>query len=174
MDGSGDDVNALAVLDDGSGGGPALFAGGEFDQAADSGDPFLAKWGCAAPDPVWTDLGSGLAGTAGVPSLAGAGTLVAGSPGSLTLTSANPSSLTNLFVSFASTPAPFKGGTLVPVPPALTLALFTNGAGSIPLAWPAWPAGVPSGASLFFQHAIADPAAPAGVALSNALQATTP
>ncbi|HVQ27868.1 MAG TPA: hypothetical protein VMV01_21940, partial [Planctomycetota bacterium] len=120
------------------------------------------------------DLGSGLAGVAGVPALAGAGTLASGSPGSLSLTSAKPSALTNLFVSFASTPASFKGGTLVPVPPASTLSLFTNGVGSIPLSWPAWPAGLPAGTSLFFQYAIADAAAPAGVALSNALHAVTP
>jgi len=123
---------------------------------------------------AWEDLGSGLAGVAGVPALAGAGTLEPGSPGSLSLTSAKPSALTNLFVSFASTPASFKGGTLVPVPPASTLSLFTNGVGSIPLSWPAWPAGLPAGTSLFFQYAIADAAAPAGVALSNALHAVTP
>ena len=167
-------VQALVVYDDGSGGGPALFAGGQFVQAYDSGDSYLAKWGCPAPTAPWTDLGSGLAGLTGVPALAGTGTLEAGSPGALTLTNAQPAALTNLFVSFASTPAPFKGGVLMPVPSALMLALFTNGVGSIPLAWAAWPAGVPSGSSLYFQYGIADPAAPAGVALSNALQAVTP
>ena len=168
-------VVELAVFDDGTGDGEALFVGGSFASAIDSGDSYLAKWvGCSASSRAWIDLGFGLGGVAGVPELVGTGTLVAGSPGSLTLTSAKPASLTNLFVSFASTPTPFKGGTLVPVPPALALSLFTNGVGSIPLAWPAWPAGVPSGASLYFQYAIADPAAPAGVALSNALHATTP
>ena len=167
-------VLTMTAFDDGLGGSSSLFIGGDFVSAGDSGDSFLAKWSCPAEPSAWEDLGFGLAGTAGVPNLAGTGTLAGGSPGSLTLTSAKPSSLTNLFVSFASIPTPFKGGTLVPVPPALTLGLFTNGAGSIPLAWPSWPAGVPSGASLYFQYAIADPAAPAGVALSNALLATTP
>jgi hypothetical protein len=39
-------VQALAVLDDGTGGGPALFAAGDFGTAHDSGDSFVAKWGC--------------------------------------------------------------------------------------------------------------------------------
>jgi hypothetical protein len=38
--------HALAVHDDGS--GPALFVGGEFTTVFQSGDAFLAKWGCAA------------------------------------------------------------------------------------------------------------------------------
>ena len=37
-------VFALTVFDDG--GGAALYAGGEFTTAIDSGDSFLAKWGC--------------------------------------------------------------------------------------------------------------------------------
>jgi hypothetical protein len=39
----GPHVGALAVYDDGT--GPALFAGGGFRIALDSGDSFLAKWG---------------------------------------------------------------------------------------------------------------------------------
>ena len=39
-------VQALAVFDDGSGGGPALYAGGNF-RAIDSDDDFVARWqGC--------------------------------------------------------------------------------------------------------------------------------
>jgi hypothetical protein len=43
-------VLALTVHDDG--GGPALFAGGEFDSAFDSGDSYLAKWGCDSVPPT--------------------------------------------------------------------------------------------------------------------------
>jgi hypothetical protein len=39
------EVVALTVYDDGT--GPALYAGGHFTSAFDSGDSFLAKWGCA-------------------------------------------------------------------------------------------------------------------------------
>ncbi|HUC33366.1 MAG TPA: VCBS repeat-containing protein, partial [Ilumatobacteraceae bacterium] len=122
---------------------------------------------------AWTDLGSGLAGVAGIPSLVGTGPLTAGSAGSLTLSNAAPSSVCALFVSLSSAPAPFKCGTLVPVPVALQLTLVTNGSGALPLAWGAWPSGL-SGASLYFQYAIADGAAVCGTSLSNALRADVP
>lgn len=40
-------MDALAVFSDAS--GPALYVGGPFTRMLDSGDAFLAKWGCAAP-----------------------------------------------------------------------------------------------------------------------------
>ena len=123
--------------------------------------------------PAWTDLGSGLPGIAGVPALAGEGTLVAGSPGSLTLTSAKPSSPGLLFVSLASVPTPFKGGVLLAFPPALTLLLGTSAAGSLSLPF-TWPPGVPAGTTAHFQLAVQDAAAPFGTALSNGLKAVTP
>ena len=39
-------VYALSVHDDGA--GPALYAGGRFTSAVDSGDSYIAKWGCDA------------------------------------------------------------------------------------------------------------------------------
>lgn len=65
---------------------------------------------------TWADLGSGLSGTNGVPSLVGTGMLGAGSTGSLTLTSARPLSPGAMLVSLASAPTPFKGGMLMPTP----------------------------------------------------------
>jgi hypothetical protein len=123
--------------------------------------------------PTWANLGGGLAGVGGVPQLAGTGTLVGGSAGSLSLTSAKPSSPALLFLSLTSTPAPFKGGVLVPVPPLLTVNLATNASGGIALPF-TWPSGVPAATSLYFQYAIQDAAAINGVALSNALKAVTP
>ena len=121
----------------------------------------------------WTKLGFGLAGVSGVPSLIGSGTLVAGSPGSLSLSNARPSAPTILFISFASTPLPFKGGTLATVPVALTVSLATDAGGGFTLPW-LWPAGIPSGFSLYFQCAVQDPAAVKGASLSNALRGVTP
>ena len=43
-------VYALSVHDDGA--GPALYAGGSFTSAVDSGDSFIAKWGCERPAPT--------------------------------------------------------------------------------------------------------------------------
>ena len=59
------------------------------------------------------------------------------------------------------------------VPVAFPLSLVTDGAGSVPLAWIGWPAGL-SGVDLDFQCAVQDQAAACGVALSNALRAEVP
>ncbi|MGQ0552899.1 MAG: PEP-CTERM sorting domain-containing protein [Planctomycetota bacterium] len=121
----------------------------------------------------WTNLGSDLAGVAGPPSLVGTGTLVAASAGSLSLSAAAPSALSLLVLSIASTPVPFKCGTLVPVPILTNLLLFTNPAGTIAGGWSDWPAGL-SGLSIYWQYAVQDAAAVCGVALSNALRADVP
>ncbi|MFT7463626.1 MAG: hypothetical protein ACI9EF_001971 [Pseudohongiellaceae bacterium] len=68
----------------------------------------------------WTDLGSGLVGTNGVPSLIGEGTLLAGDPLSVTLNSALENSTAWLAMGLSTINASFKGGVLVPdlgVPP---------------------------------------------------------
>jgi hypothetical protein len=122
---------------------------------------------------AWTDLGYALDGTNGAPSLVGTGTLWPASAGSLQLKHAKPLSLAILFVSFASSPVPFKGGTLVTVPVLLSLPLATDGTGSLALPF-VWPAGVPAATPLYFQSAIQDAAGPQGAALSNALKAVTP
>jgi hypothetical protein len=127
----------------------------------------------AAEPAVWTDLGSGLAGTSGIPQLAGTGTLVGGSFGTLDLTLAKPSTACQLEVSLASLPAPFKGGVLVAFPPLIGIPLGTLADGTLPLPF-VWPVGLPSGTNLWFQYLISDGAAVKGVALSNALKATTP
>jgi len=121
----------------------------------------------------WVGLGAALAGSKGMPALAGSGPLLAGSPVSITLANAKASSPALLFVGLSSLPTPFKGGTLLPVPMLLSLGLTTSVAGgfTLPLTWPA---AVPSGFSVVYQSAIQDAAAVKGVALSNGLQSTTP
>lgn len=124
------------------------------------------------PSP-WTNLGKGTAGVYGVPNLLGAGTLAAGAPGSLALSSARPATSLLLFTSAASTPATVQCGTLVPLPYVAALPAATDALGAFALAWPAWPAGL-SGATLYFQHVLADPAAICGASFSNALRADCP
>ena len=124
-------------------------------------------------EPTWTDLGSGLAGVNGIPSLVGTGDLTNGSAGTLILSNAAPQAPAVVFISLGSTPVHFKCGTLVPVPVDLQFLLATSGAGSIPLAWASWPGGL-SGVSLYFQYALADAAAACGVSISNAVRADVP
>ncbi len=122
---------------------------------------------------TWASRGFGLAGVAGIPTLTGTGTLVGGSSGSLDLASAAPSRPCVLLVSLAASPLPFKGGTVVAVPPALTISLGTSAGGTLSLPF-VWPVGLPSGTSLWFQFLISDLAAVQKVALSDAVLATTP
>ncbi|MHC4845368.1 MAG: FG-GAP repeat domain-containing protein [Planctomycetota bacterium] len=126
------------------------------------------------PASAWMDIGFGLAGVSGIPTLTGTGTMVIGTPNSVNLTNAAPSALAVLFVSLSSTPSPFKGGTLAPVPVLLDVTLGTSGAGEIPISVPSWPGGLPPTSTVFCQYAIVDATGPAGVSLSNAIKGTQP
>jgi hypothetical protein len=122
---------------------------------------------------AWTDLGSGLAGVSGIPAFTGSGALAGGSLNTLALTNAAPSSPAGLFIALSSTPTPFKGGTLLPVPALSVLVLATSPAGSVTLPF-VMSAGLPAGTGLWLQWAIQDPAAVQGTALSNGLEGVTP
>jgi hypothetical protein len=136
--------------------------------------PFALDFNLVTPS-VWTDLGQALAGANGDPVLVGTGTLLAGSSGALTLSNAaGPGALSVLFVSFANTPTPFKGGTLATVPVLVSFTLTTSPAGGFVLPWSAWPPGLSSGTTVYFQFAIQDAAAIAGASLSNAIVGTVP
>jgi len=121
----------------------------------------------------FTDQGNGLAGTNGVPLLAGFGTLAPSTPMSLLLTNALPSSTTTLIIGLTALNAPFKGGVLVPNPDVLIFGLPVNGAGTLLLNG-TWPGSIPSNVSFYFQHWIVDAGGPAGLAASNGLKGTTP
>lgn len=121
----------------------------------------------------WTLDGPALAGVAGPPKLSAQGDLSPGSQNQLRLRDAAPSAPAMLLIALASTPAPFKGGTLVPFPFLPPVALNTEPEGGITLLFH-MPLGVPSGTDLWTQWAIQDGAAIAGVALSNALRGLTP
>ncbi len=121
----------------------------------------------------FTDVGSALAGTAGLPVLRGGGTLAGGSPVTLSLSSARPSSAAALFIGLNAINAPFKGGTLVPDADILITGLATDGMGQLVVGG-SWPTGIAPGFTVWFQEWIADPAGPVGLAASNALQAVTP
>ena len=127
------------------------------------------------PTGTWTDLGSGLAGATGVPLLTGDGTLIGGAPTTIALTQAAPSATAFLLYGVTAINAPFLGGTLVPdvSAPGGLVILSTNPSGERTLAFP-WPAGLPSGSSIYIQYWIADAGGPLGYAASNGLLATTP
>jgi|GEM_PF-1335877 len=121
----------------------------------------------------WKWLGHGLAGTTGEPALEAVGLLYGDTPVTLTLIDAKPLALVTLVIGFSSIDAPFKGGTLVPSPDVAFAGLLTDLFGTLELQG-TWPAGVPSGLSVYVQAWTGDAAGPHGFTASNALVGTTP
>ena len=159
--------SCLAVSDDGTVVvGMADVAGGPFGSGA-----FIAE--LPKPTSQWTNLAGGLAGTAGIPKLVGNGTLVAGTQTSVVLTRGKPLSQAALVLGPSNAQLPFKQGVLVPAPDWVFTFPQLSGSGAISVSFH-WPAGLPSGFDLYWQFLVSDPAAPAGVALSNALKSQAP
>jgi hypothetical protein len=171
-------VKAMTVFDEGEGEGPRLMVGGEFSTVLDllpQGASHLVSWtGCWDDVNNWTDLGFATEGTFGFPLLTGSGSLSCGSLNEVNLTNAVPDELAGLFLSVASTPTPFAGGTLIPVPWIEPILIIPSGiSGAIPISF-VMPPGVPSGSEIFVQWAIQDSFPTSGIALSNALRGDVP
>lgn len=169
---------ALAPLfGDGAAGDLTLSAGSPCINAGNPSSPTdpdgsVADMGALPFTQPFLSLGSGLAGTNGIPGLVATGTLVAGTPIALILSGAKPFAPSWLVVGVAQLNAPFKGGVMVPTPDLL-FAQTTDFFGASSFGG-LWPAGVPSGFTTYFQWWISDPAGPKGFAASNALAGTTP
>jgi polyhydroxybutyrate depolymerase len=136
----------------------------------------LFDWFAAHPQVgTWEELGTGIAGVQGTPSLAGAGALLGDDGWELLLTGAAPLAPTWLVVGFAEGLVPFKGGVLVPGLDEHTLLLpfLTDDSGALSLN-EHWPLGLPSGFAVWFQAWTVDGAALQGLASSQGLLATTP
>ncbi|MGQ0552982.1 MAG: hypothetical protein ACT4PU_07155 [Planctomycetota bacterium] len=169
-------VDALGVFDDLSGDGPRLLVGGEFSVVPDvlpEGASRLAAWNGLGSFNTWTDLGFALAGITGDPLLTATGALQCGELIELNLSNAAPSALAALFLATSSTPTPFAGGTLIPVPFLGPYYFTTTPLGTLPLAF-TMPDPLPPGFELYAQWAIVDAAGPFGKSLSNALRGDVP
>ncbi|HTE06425.1 MAG TPA: lamin tail domain-containing protein [Planctomycetota bacterium] len=118
-------------------------------------------------------VGPGLAGSAGVPQLLGSGLMVTGKTITLALTGGLPAGSAALVIGLGNVSAPFKGGVLVPSPNLLLAGLPLDGAGALALVT-AWPAGIPSAVTLYYQDWIADAAAIHGFSSSNGVSGKTP
>jgi hypothetical protein len=121
----------------------------------------------------WTDLGGGTAGIAGTPELSLQGPLTPASTLTLDLVDGPPLAPALVFVSFASTPTPFLGGTLHAFPFLSPLIVGTDAAGEIHGSAP-FP-GAASGTGLWFQVGLQDATVPVfGASLSNGVKGTVP
>jgi arylsulfatase A-like enzyme len=123
--------------------------------------------------PTWMKVSHGLAGTDGVPHLTGSGNPTLGNPITLALSSARPNTLTALVIGVTSISAPLKGGVIVPKPDLVFMGFTVDALGNLDIG-ATWPANMPTGQRLHFQHWVSDPAGPDGLAASNALILTAP
>ena len=120
----------------------------------------------------WSLVGPGLAGTLGVPVIEGSGPLVGDEPFSIALDGAATNTTAWFVLGLSALSAPFKFGVMVPHPD-LVVPLPTGPDGALLLPG-TWPAGVPSGVSIWAQWWILDGAAPLGFASTRGLRGTTP
>jgi hypothetical protein len=132
----------------------------------------LAAAPAAGQGSPWTDLGGGLAGAQGIPSLQGTGALSPGTPGSFVITGTPPFAPTLLFFSLLEVHVPLKGGFLAAYPPIAEYAIMMGPSG-ITLPWAAWGSALPPGVDMYFQLVIKDPAAVHGASITNLLRGTT-
>jgi len=122
---------------------------------------------------TFTDLGGGTTGSAGVPVLAGCGSLAPGSSGTLHLAGAASDSLVIVAVAADSDPIPFAGGTLHANPAVVLIPYMSDGSGALTVPF-TWPSNATSGFQVTVQAGVLDPVGFMGVALSNGLTAITP
>lgn len=148
-------------------GGPCLASDGTL-VVAGIGTSMLAY---RTPSP-WTQLGGGIAGTRGLPTLTGTGSLTAGNTVTFALADGLPNSFGVFVLGFSAVSLPAFGGTLVPSPDLL-IDFALDGAGRWSLQGP-WPTGLASGTTLHWQAGFVDPAAPFGIAASDALRSIAP
>jgi len=120
----------------------------------------------------WMDLGNGLAGTYGEPSLMGSGDLAPGEQVSLTVEGALGNADAIFVVGFSAIYAPARGGVLVPALDAIIAGLRTDAAGEYVLSFTVPPT-VPSGLTLYCQSWVVDGAGPRGYSASNAVSGMT-
>jgi hypothetical protein len=111
----------------------------------------------------WATAGGGV----GAPVLQGQGALVPATTATLHLSGAAPAAPGGHVLGVTALGLPLFGGVLVPAPHAL-VPFTTSGAGAVTTPVPV-PSTMPSGLTVYAQSWLLDPAAPAGVAGSNAV-----
>jgi len=122
---------------------------------------------------AWRNEGGGLAGSSGIPTLVGVGTLCPNTSGDLELSNARPNSVAVLIRGQTIANTPFLGGTLVPSMDFLQRGFVTDAAGAVSMP-NVWPALTPTGSQHFFQAWVRDATGPQGASGSNAVSGIAP
>jgi hypothetical protein len=121
----------------------------------------------------WTDLGGGILGAAGVPTLTGTGTLEPNTVAVIDLVNTQPSTPMLFWVSFSSSPISIFGGTLHATPWDMQVPVNASAAGTLSLPT-VWPVGIPSGTNAWLQFLCKDTTLTPKMTFSNGLKLTTP
>jgi hypothetical protein len=120
---------------------------------------------------IWADLGLGLAGALGAPTLEGSSSVFGGASVQLDMSGAAPAAPATLVIGLEPLSAFFKGGVVVPSPDILVEGLITDGGGVLQLSSPT-PNGLPDATTLYLQAWIVDASGPKGLTASNGLMVT--
>ena len=123
----------------------------------------------ATSQTVWTDLGGGLAGSAGLPVLVGSGEPTPGGVVQLDLSNAAVSAPAFLVAGLTQVDLPLLGGTLLPDPMFVLPPVSTDAAGMHQLVLP-WPLSAPVGVDMYYQYWVVDGSAVQGASASNGLK----
>ncbi len=119
------------------------------------------------------DLGHALPGTHGYPVQLAEGTLVGGTPYAFKLLNGLPTMPATLVLGFSQLDLPHKGGVMVPSPDLLFYGNLMDAQGAFTIAG-SWPAGLPSGVSLYLQWWFADAGVANNRGATSGLRLTTP
>jgi len=123
------------------------------------------------PATAWFDMGFSLAGTGGlIPQVCGTGPVTSGSSNEIGLFDALDDATSVMVFGLAPLLAPFKGGTMVPLPQFL-ISFEANGEGTVHLPFVLSP--IPPGVNIYLQFWVHDSGAVGGFSSSNGLRMTT-
>jgi FG-GAP-like repeat len=128
----------------------------------------------------WLDLGQGKTGftSQGLPAkpiLTADGTLAAGEPVSLALARNNsPATIGYVIMGLSALSAPFQGGTLVPAPDVVVGPIPSLPGKSALVLTGTWPAGMPSGTSIWIQAWLHGVGTPLPTSATSAVRGITP
>lgn len=121
--------------------------------------------------PVFCDLGGGIAGAAGRPTMTGSGTINQARPLQIELRNFPANSAGAFIVGLSHIDLPMFGGTLVP---SLDISLGIVGTGASLVHDASWLATLPQGFQVWVQSAFLDATAPYGLCASDAIRVTAP